>query len=68
VTGVLSLVADGCRWVRTAGLSTRVSARLERSESLLRRIRPTTTSVGTGPVTCRTRLGGVLNFYNREAA
>jgi hypothetical protein len=29
---------------------------------------PTTTSVGTGPVTCRTRLGGVLNFYNREAA
>jgi hypothetical protein len=31
-------------------------------------IAPTTTSVGTGPVTCRARLGGVLKFYDREAA
>ena len=31
-------------------------------------IAPTTTSIGTGPVTCRTRLGGVLKFYYREAA
>ena len=29
---------------------------------------PTTTSIGTGPVTCRARLGGVLKFYDREAA
>ena len=31
-------------------------------------IAPTTTSIGTGPVTCRARLGGVLKFYYREAA
>jgi putative transposase len=31
-------------------------------------IAPKTTSIGTGPVTCRTRLGGVLKFYYREAA
>ena len=27
-----------------------------------------TTSIGTGPVHCRERLGGVLKFYYREAA
>ena len=32
------------------------------------RIAPTTTVIGTGPVTCRERLGGVLKFYYREAA
>ena len=32
------------------------------------RIAPTTTSVGTGPVRCRERLGGVLKFYYRVAA
>jgi transposase InsO family protein len=34
------------------------------------RIAPTTTTtvIGTGPVTCRERLGGVLKFYYREAA
>ena len=32
------------------------------------RIAPTTTVIGTGPVTCRERLGGVLTFYYREAA
>jgi putative transposase len=32
------------------------------------RIAPTTTSIGTGPVRCRERLGGVLNFYYRAAA
>ena len=26
------------------------------------------TTIGTGPVTCRARLGGVLTFYDREAA
>ncbi len=31
-------------------------------------IAPTTTSSGTGPITCRARLGGVLKFYDREAA
>jgi putative transposase len=31
-------------------------------------ITPKTTSVGTGPVTCRARLGGLLKFYDREAA
>jgi putative transposase len=31
-------------------------------------IAPTTTSVGRGPVTRRARLGGVLVFYDREAA
>jgi hypothetical protein len=31
-------------------------------------IDPKTRSIGTGPVTCRTRLGGVLKFYYREAA
>jgi transposase InsO family protein len=31
-------------------------------------IAPTTTSVGTGPVQCRERLGGVFKFYYREAA
>jgi putative transposase len=31
-------------------------------------IAPKTTSIGTGPVTCRPRLGGVLKFYYREAA
>jgi transposase InsO family protein len=31
-------------------------------------IAPKTTSIGTGAVTCRTRLGGVLKFYDREAA
>ena len=31
-------------------------------------IAPKTTSIGTGPVTCRARLGGVLKFYYREAA
>ena len=29
---------------------------------------PTATAVGTGPVKRRGRLGGVLNFYYREAA
>jgi hypothetical protein len=33
-----------------------------------RLIAPKTTSIGTGPVTCRARLGGVLKFYYREAA
>jgi hypothetical protein len=32
------------------------------------RIAPTTTSIGTGPVRCRERLGGVLKFYYRAAA
>ena len=32
------------------------------------RIAPTTTVIGTGPVACRQRLGGVLKFYDREAA
>ena len=27
-----------------------------------------TTSLGSGPVRCRERLGGVLKFYHREAA
>src|SRR6266851_5122248 len=31
-------------------------------------IAPKTTSIGTGPVMCRARLGGVLKFYDREAA
>ena len=31
-------------------------------------IAPKTTSIGTGPVTCRARLGGLLKFYDREAA
>jgi transposase InsO family protein len=31
-------------------------------------ITPKTTAIGTGPVTCRARLGGVLKFYDREAA
>ena len=31
-------------------------------------IAPKTTSIGTGPVTCRAQLGGVLKFYYREAA
>ena len=31
-------------------------------------IAPTTTVIGTGPITCRERLGGVLKFYDREAA
>ena len=31
-------------------------------------IHPKTMSIGTGPVTCRTRLGGVLKFYYREPA
>ena len=32
------------------------------------RIAPKTTLIGTGPVRCRERLGGVLKFYYREAA
>ena len=31
-------------------------------------IAPTTTEVGTGPITCRERHGGLLKFYYREAA
>jgi putative transposase len=31
-------------------------------------IAPTTTVIGTGSVTCRQRLGGLLKFYDREAA
>jgi putative transposase len=31
-------------------------------------ITPKTTLIGTGPVKCRERLGGLLKFYNREAA
>jgi putative transposase len=31
-------------------------------------IAPKTTSIGTGRVTCRARLGGVLKFYYRQAA
>jgi transposase InsO family protein len=31
-------------------------------------IAPKTTSIGTGSVTCRARLGGLLKFYDREAA
>ena len=31
-------------------------------------IAPTTTSIGTGPIRCRERLGGVLKFYYRAAA
>ena len=31
-------------------------------------IAPQTTSIGTGPVRCRARLGGLLKFYCREAA
>jgi putative transposase len=31
-------------------------------------IAPKTTSIGTGPVRCRARLGGLLKFYYREAA
>ena len=29
-------------------------------------IAPSTMSIGTGPVTCRPRLGGLLKFYYRE--
>ena len=31
-------------------------------------IAPKTPSLGAGPVRCRTRLGGLLKFYHREAA
>ncbi len=31
-------------------------------------IAPATTVIGTGPITCRQRLGGLLRFYYREAA
>jgi hypothetical protein len=31
-------------------------------------IAPETTSIATGTVTCRARLGGLLKFYYREAA
>jgi transposase InsO family protein len=31
-------------------------------------IAPKTISIGTGPVTCRARLGGLLKFYYRKAA
>src|ERR1700680_99494 len=31
-------------------------------------IAPKTTSIGTGSVTCRARLGGLLKFYYREGA
>ena len=31
-------------------------------------IAPTTTVIGTGPIECRERLGGLLRFYYREAA
>ena len=31
-------------------------------------IAPKTTVIGTGQVTCRERLGGLLKFYYREAA
>jgi len=31
-------------------------------------IAPTTMLIGTGPVRCRERLGGVLEFYYRAAA
>jgi putative transposase len=33
-----------------------------------RPITPKTAAIGTGPVTCRALLGGVLKFYYREAA
>jgi hypothetical protein len=32
------------------------------------RIAPTTAVIGTGPIECRERLGGLLKFYYREAA
>jgi hypothetical protein len=31
-------------------------------------IAPKTTAIGTDPVTCRARLGGLLKFYYRQAA
>lgn len=31
-------------------------------------IAPARTVIGTGPITCRARLGGLLKFYDREAA
>ena len=31
-------------------------------------IAPPTTVTGTGPIACRERLGGLLKFYDREAA
>jgi len=31
-------------------------------------IAPTTTVIGTGPIMCRERVGGLLKFYDREAA
>ena len=31
-------------------------------------IAPATPVIGTGPIACRKRLGGVLKFYYREAA
>ena len=31
-------------------------------------IAPKTTSIGTDPIKCRARLGGLLKFYYREAA
>jgi hypothetical protein len=41
--------------VRTKGLGNKLIA-------------PKTTVIGTGPIKCRERLGGVLKFYYREAA
>jgi len=31
-------------------------------------IAPTTPLIGTGPITCRERLGGLLKFYDRDGA
>jgi hypothetical protein len=31
-------------------------------------IEPTANAVGTGPIICRERLGGLLRFYHRKAA
>ena len=31
-------------------------------------IAPATAMIGTGPITCRQCLGGLLKFYDREAA
>ena len=44
----------------------RLKTRAVEVAGITNQIAPRTTSIGTGPVTCRARLGGLLKFHYRE--
>jgi len=67
--GIVSFEGSGCfEGLRRLNYTVRVSARSTPDGLGNRLIDPSVAANGAGPIRRRTRVGGLLSFYHREAA